>query len=64
VSRHNESRDEAIKDEYKCLSCGELCKLVEETFDYAGTHCTNGNSGTHKTGHYLTDCCLADYEVK
>ncbi len=52
-----------MNEEYKCESCGDLCKLVEETFDYAGTHCTNGNAGTHKTGVYLSECCLADYDV-
>ncbi len=47
---------------YKCSECGDICKLVEETFDYAGTHCTHGNSGTHKTGRWLSDCCLAEQE--
>ena len=43
-----------------CEDCKEPCKPVEETFDYAGTHCTYGNSGTHHTGHYVSDCCLAE----
>ena len=47
--------------EFKCDSCGDACELVEETFDYAGTHCTGGASGTHKTGVWLSKCCLADY---
>ena len=46
-----------------CCECGEECKIVEETFDYAGTHCTNGVSGTHHTGVYVSDCCSADYEI-
>ena len=53
-----------ITKKYKCLECGEECSLVEETFDYAGTHCTNGANGTHHTGIYVSDCCLADYEEK
>ncbi len=47
---------------FKCNECGELCKVIEETFDYSGTHCTNGNGGTHRTGHYASDCCDAGYE--
>ena len=45
---------------YKCDMCGEPCSIVEETFDYAGTHCTNGKSGIHHTGIYVSDCCLAE----
>lgn len=44
-----------------CTECGEPCTISEETFDYAGTHCTHGRSGTHHTGHYLSDCCFAEY---
>ncbi len=51
-------------DEYVCASCSEPCSIVEETFDYSGTHCTHGQSGTHHTGVYKSDCCLDDYEVK
>jgi len=50
------------EDKYRCLDCGDECKIVEETFDYAGTHCTHGKSGTHHTGHYVSDCCLAEFE--
>lgn len=46
---------------FKCLECGEECGTVEETFDYSGTHCNNGQAGTHKTGHYVSDCCLGEY---
>ena len=46
----------------KCSECGEECKLIEETFDYAGAHCTNGKSGTHHTGIYVSDCCFAEPE--
>jgi len=44
----------------KCAECGEECQEVEETFDYAGTHCTNGRAGTHHTGVYVSKCCLAE----
>lgn len=43
-----------------CTECGEKCTAIEETFDYSGTHCSFGMSGTHHTGHYVSDCCLAD----
>ena len=45
-----------------CCGCGNECKAIEETFDYTGTHCTNGNGGTHRTGNYISDCCLDDIE--
>ena len=48
--------------EYKCMMCGELCEVVEEEFDYSGTHCTYGQPGTHKTGEYVSRCCASDYE--
>jgi len=47
--------------DYICTECGEPCELVEETFDYAGTHCTFGKPGTHHTGVWVSECCLADY---
>lgn len=47
---------------YKCLDCGEECNIIEETFDYSGTHCTHGNGGTHHTGYYSSSCCDADFE--
>ena len=43
-----------------CADCGEPCKMIEETFDYSGTHCTHGLSGTYHTGHYVSDCCCAE----
>jgi predicted nucleic acid-binding Zn ribbon protein len=48
--------------EYKCLSCGEKCEIVEDTFDYCGTHCTHGKGGIHYTGVYVSKCCLEDFE--
>lgn len=44
----------------RCSDCGDPCKAVEETFDYSGTHCTNGVPGTHHTGIYKSNCCDAD----
>ncbi len=46
----------------KCNDCGNECEVVEETFDYSGTHCNNGNGGTHHTGVYVSDCCFDDYD--
>ena len=43
-----------------CTECGDECPVVEETFDYVGTHCTHGNPGTHHTGIWVSNCCLAD----
>ncbi len=43
-----------------CIECGHECKPEEECFYYAGTHCTNGKSGTHYTGTYVSDCCGAE----
>ena len=48
--------------DFKCSDCGDPCQAIEETFDYAGTHCTNGTAGTYHTGHYVSDCCCADLE--
>jgi len=48
--------------DYICTECGDPCELVEETFDYAGTHCTFGKPGTHHTGVWVSECCLAEYE--
>lgn len=45
-----------------CSDCRFECGPVEETFDYAGTHCTGGRAGVHHTGHYVSDCCLAEIE--
>jgi hypothetical protein len=50
-----------IMDKLICLDCKDECQIVEETFDYSGTHCTNGNGGVHHTGHYSSDCCNAEY---
>ena len=51
-----------VEFEWKCCDCGEICSVIEETFDYAGTHCTFGRSGTHRTGHYVSACCFSEFE--
>lgn len=56
------------RDEYEymqgpiCSDCRKPCETVEETFDYAGTHCTHGLPGTHHTGHYVSKCCHGELE--
>ena len=52
------SSDQEI--ELFCSDCGDPCEAAEETFDYTGTHCTNGLPGTHYTGVYVSDCCGAE----
>jgi hypothetical protein len=51
-----------------CPDCGEECTIVplDNSFDYAGTHCTHGRSGTHKPEGYgtpVSDCCDAEIEI-
>lgn len=48
-----------------CTQCGERCNIIalENEFDYGGTHCTNGQSGTHYPpgwGDPVSDCCEED----
>ena len=50
-----------MMNKYRCDDCGEECQVSEETFEYSGTHCNNGQAGTHHTGHYTSDCCDAEY---
>lgn len=45
----------------KCDECGNECNVIEETWGYSGTHCTNGIEGIHRTGHWYSDCCDAGY---
>jgi len=50
----------------KCLKCGEECILVKQndSFYYSGTHCTNGQSGTHKMpSYYVSDCCEVEVKI-
>ena len=59
--RHFDTADHDEPEGCWCTECKEECRLVEETFGYAGTHCTFGRSGTHHTGVYVSDCCGAGY---
>jgi hypothetical protein len=48
-----------------CSDCGEPCKVIglDNSFDYAGTHCTHGKGGTHRPEGYgspVSDCCEAE----
>jgi len=50
-----------------CASCGKPCKVIplRNEFNYAGTHCTHGLSGTHypdNWGDPVSDCCEAPIE--
>ena len=50
-----------------CPGCGEECRIVPNLneFDYSGTHCTHGQSGTHYPfdwGCPVSDCCGVDIE--
>jgi len=54
-------REKMIEPTWVCKECGEKCRAVEVTFDYAGTHCTHGQRGTHHTGTYVSDCCGTDF---
>lgn len=43
-----------------CTDCQQPCTTHEDTFDYAGTHCTHGKAGIHHTGNWYSDCCDAE----
>lgn len=48
-----------------CGDCGEECTVEphDNSFAYAGTHCTGGRAGVHKPAGYgepVSDCCNAD----
>jgi hypothetical protein len=47
---------------YQCKNCGDPCHIIEETFDFSGTHCNGGQDGTHNTGEYSSECCDAGFE--
>lgn len=45
-----------------CTGCGEECGVIplDNSFGFAGTHCTGGRSGTHYPAGYgepVSDCC-------
>lgn len=46
-----------IEKQILCKVCGNECEMIEESFDYNGSHCNYGRKGTHHTGHYITSCC-------
>lgn len=33
---------------------------IDDSFDYAGTHCTHGRAGTWHDSHQASECCEAD----
>lgn len=48
--------------DFRCPSCGESCTIIalENDFDYGGTHCTHGKSGTEYPsdwGSPVSSCC-------
>ena len=50
-----------------CRDCRQPCKVIplDNSFDYAGTHCTGGRPGTHYPAGYgdpVSDCCEAEVE--
>lgn len=49
-------------DNIICPECKQECLLIEkdDSFDYSGTHCTGGISGTQQLPiYYVSDCCEA-----
>lgn len=50
--------------DYVCDKCKKVCDIVEESFDYAGTHYTNGKAGTYYTGYWVSKCCLATFNIQ
>ena len=59
--RHRDSEEDDYT-RYRCTNCEEECAIVEDTFDYSGTHCTHGLPGTHHTGDYSSKCCSSEFE--
>ena len=53
---------------FTCPECGELADIVgdDNSFDFSGTHCTHGQSGTHYPegwGAPICSCCEAPLEA-
>lgn len=46
-----------------CYECDKETTFRPECFDYAGTHCTNGQSGTHYTGVYECEECGSELDA-
>ena len=42
-----------------CQSCFQRCDIEfkDDSFDYAGTHCTGGVGGTHHQESEVSGCC-------
>ena len=56
-------------EDFVCPDCGEKAIIVplDNSFDYAGTHCTYGRSGIHYPQDYgspVTACCEAPVEAE
>lgn len=52
----------------RCPECGEICAVValDNSFDYAGTHCTYGRPGVHYPpdwGCPVSHCCEAPIKL-
>lgn len=50
-----------------CPECGDECEIIplKNDFDYAGTHCTHGLSGTHYPNNWgmpVSSCCCVPME--
>lgn len=59
---HKKTKTLITPDGTTCSWCGGLCKVIfnDNSFDYAGTHCTYGIGGTHYPDDYgdpVSDCC-------
>ena len=61
VSMSNRYRDEDNLPNFKCDECLKECDVIEETFDYSGTHCNGGQDGTHRAGIYSSSCCDSEF---
>ena len=40
-----------------CSECGKECKAIQDYFECAGTHCTNGKDGKEMLDEWNSDCC-------
>jgi hypothetical protein len=52
-----------IETYHTCYDCGDECQVIviDDSFDYAGTHCTYGRPGVHRVPKYFgSDCCAAE----
>jgi len=51
----------------ECPACGKesQTRIQDDSFDYAGTHCTGGLPGTHHYPlYYVTECCDEPLEIE